>query len=802
MTEHIKINDTAPRAEYVGDGATKVFPAPFPFLATADLHVWIGDSQQAETTDFSVTGTGETSGGTVTFGVAPDDGDSVVIYRRADVERLSDFLPGSSLRANTLNDEFDRLTLSLQEVATRLDRALRLADHDHGAVPAALPSASARASRILSFDTDGHPIAGPETSIVTSLQTAVESATGSATAAAASASAAAGDAELVGDVAALVQNIPAASSATGDGATLTFTLTQQPVDAAALVVSLDGVLQHLSAFSVSGTDLTFTSAPPDGVSIEVRDLSSTAIVNAVDVSSLATVTAPIATLADIAADVSATATNADDISTVAADLNGANTIGSAVSSAGIAASSATGAAASETAASTSATEAAASATSAATSATNAATSQAAAETARTAALAAEASAEAAESSAVSSATAAAASASGAVAAVADAVGAAARGAFRGRFGKVPPAVLPFYLADVSGVTLTRATVGTAVSEQGGPEGSAIDTPRIEHDPSTSERLGLLLEPAATNLVKHSADQSNAAWVTNGGYFTRTGGQADPAGGTSATRLRCDIAGTSATQYLRQFSATNTYTNGKFTFWARRVTGTGNVRILGLNGSTGTALNITSSLTSDWQRFSHSGSAGAGFLYFGIGLESLNDEIDVAFFQCEGDISGEVSSFIETTTAAATRSADVATVDLSALAGFRPAGFTLLAEVVLLDTDGALMDIGTGSTSEVALDMQSGDLHVTGADSLDLTAASGLSVGDRLVIALRVQTDSVAVSVNGTTVVADPSHTLNGDADEMRLAATLSGSNPLACIVQQIAFFGPLPDSDLETMSNV
>ena len=99
-------------------------------------------------------------------------------------------------------------------------------------------------------------------------------------------------------------------------------------------------------------------------------------------------------------------------------------------------------------------------------------------------------------------------------------------------------------------------------------------------------------------------------------------------------------------------------------------------------------------------------------------------------------------------------------------------------------------------------MQSGDLHMTSSTGgLDLTAASGLSPGDRIVVALRMATDDVAVSVNGATAVTDSSHGLQVNADTMQLGADLSGGGGLPCTIGQVAILAPLPDATLEAMSN-
>lgn len=125
---------------------------------------------------------------------------------------------------------------------------------------------------------------------------------------------------------------------------------------------------------------------------------------------------------------------------------------------------------------------------------------------------------------------------------------------------------------------------------------------------------------------------------------------------------------------------------------------------------------------------------------------------------------------------------------------------MVVEAILGATDGTLLAIGAGTTSEIAVELDSGTLKLTGADSLDLTAAGGLSVGDSVTVALRILANDVAVSVGGATVATDSSHNMNGGSDEMSLGADLTGADNLSCIIRQVAFFGPLDDATLETMS--
>jgi hypothetical protein len=56
----------------------------------------------------------------------------------------------------------------------------------------------------------------------------------------------------------------------GDGETATFTLSVTPTNKDWITVNINGVLQLEDAYEVSGTTLTLDSAPPSGVSIDVR----------------------------------------------------------------------------------------------------------------------------------------------------------------------------------------------------------------------------------------------------------------------------------------------------------------------------------------------------------------------------------------------------------------------------------------------------------------------------------------------------------------------------------------------------
>jgi hypothetical protein len=66
-------------------------------------------------------------------------------------------------------------------------------------------------------------------------------------------------------------------SMTGDGSDTTLTLTINPVNENNTQVFIDGVYQNKSTYSISGTTLTFSTAPPSGSAVEVMTMTQTDI---------------------------------------------------------------------------------------------------------------------------------------------------------------------------------------------------------------------------------------------------------------------------------------------------------------------------------------------------------------------------------------------------------------------------------------------------------------------------------------------------------------------------------------------
>lgn len=64
---------------------------------------------------------------------------------------------------------------------------------------------------------------------------------------------------------------------TGDGSTTAFTMGADPLTENNTAVYIDGVYQQKNTYTQSGTTLTFSTAPPNGSSIEVNRISASAV---------------------------------------------------------------------------------------------------------------------------------------------------------------------------------------------------------------------------------------------------------------------------------------------------------------------------------------------------------------------------------------------------------------------------------------------------------------------------------------------------------------------------------------------
>ncbi len=119
------------KVSYAGDGATTVFSVPFLFLANADVTAILRDANGAETTwvegtDYTLTGAGNPSGGTLTATTAPATGEKLTIKRVVPLTQETDYPEGGQFPAQSHEDALDRGTMADQQLQEQIDRTVKL----------------------------------------------------------------------------------------------------------------------------------------------------------------------------------------------------------------------------------------------------------------------------------------------------------------------------------------------------------------------------------------------------------------------------------------------------------------------------------------------------------------------------------------------------------------------------------------------------------------------------------------------------------------------------------------------------
>ena len=232
----IDISNNNPRISYsVAAGVTQTsFAVPFEFFDDTDLNVYVDGVLKTITTDYTVTG-GSGSTGTITMTVVgATSGSTVVLTRDTTIERTTDFTAGVDINRAALNTQLDTLTAIGADVKDQAERAIRVSDLEI-APNLTLPSIANRADKLLSFDTEG----------AVTTQSAADLLTGSV----------------------LGANYTKASH-TGDGTIVAFSTTEAAGSKNNIQVYIDGIYQNKDTFSISGSTLTFSEAPPLNSAIE------------------------------------------------------------------------------------------------------------------------------------------------------------------------------------------------------------------------------------------------------------------------------------------------------------------------------------------------------------------------------------------------------------------------------------------------------------------------------------------------------------------------------------------------------
>lgn len=201
------ISSTTNRVAYTGNGSVDTYSYTFRVFANTDLLVTVKDTDDVETTlvlttDYTVTGVGDSGGGTVVLvdnnqDWIDADGDLVtgyeIVIRRVrpltqetEIRNQGEFFP------ETHEDAFDHLVMIDQQQQDEIDRSIKLPESIAGSTfDMELPADGLAASTVIMVNATGDGFtAGPTASEISGASSSASAAAASAAAASASASSA------------------------------------------------------------------------------------------------------------------------------------------------------------------------------------------------------------------------------------------------------------------------------------------------------------------------------------------------------------------------------------------------------------------------------------------------------------------------------------------------------------------------------------------------------------------------------------------------------------------------------------
>ena len=291
------------------------------------------------------------------------------------------------------------------------------------------------------------------------------------------------------------------------------------------------------------------------------------------------------------------------------------------------------------------------------------------------------------------------------------------------------------------ITFTRASVATYVDKNGLIKTVGVDEPRFDHDPTTGESLGLLIEESRTNLIAESIVDPNSG-LTSPAYWT-------PQEFSSPTQVTDPFGSNNAYQYLstggnvrsRILSAGNSnptqpdsvvgqqYT---FSIFAKTVNydtisfgssaapwGTDSTRVL-FNLTTGTVVSDISTMGSvssasmipygdGWWRLvvtSIPATVAVGIrLYIDLGLRGSTDDTHTTseglqLFGAQMETGAFSTSYIPTSGSTVTRAADLPYIEGTSFSSwYNPEGGAYVLDVIAYSYSSSFFGFGTSSYLE-------------------------------------------------------------------------------------------------------
>lgn len=375
----------------------------------------------------------------------------------------------------------------------------------------------------------------------------------------------------------------------------------------------------------------------------------------------------------------------------------------------------------------------------------------------------------------------------------------------------------------------NSAVASHFNELGLLKADAANVPRFNCNQNISK--GLLIEPAATNLVLQSEDFSNAAWTKTRSSVTANSIIA-PNGFLTADKLIEDTTA-STTHYV--ISAVSFAVDNEAEYAASVYLKAGErtkAEVLVVFGSTiyaqgfdlsdgtvyqvsigGTAVATNSTIESvgnGWYKCSlkqtTNGTTGSFRVILNNGSKVVyTGDGTSGVYAFGAQMTKTNSSYIPTTSAAVTRALDLATVTSAAFDYWRADEYSFLVSFTGNSIgDCCINDFHDGTANErIYLESNSGALTLKvvdgGVEQCSLSLGTVVT-GTEYRVAVAIKLNDIAASINGAACVTDTSATLP-TITAHNLGSNYAGANQMNGTLSLIrGYAARLPNSQLETLT--
>ena len=300
----ITISDTEPRVQYTATAGQTSFTVGFEFFDNADLKVFNGTSlltfsaSPADATEYSVSGAGQTGGGSITLGSpGATVNDVITISRDLAIARSTDFPTAGAFQIGSLNTELDKIIAMCQQLERDLKFSPKAAATTANTFDITFPNLVA--NKVLSVNSSGNGLEFSQD--ITNINTIAAIASDVTTVS--------GIASNVTTVAGAVTNINTVASNIANVNTVASNI-------ADIITVANDLNEAVSEIETVASDLQEASPEIDTVAGSITNVNTVGS-NIANVNTVGGISANVTTVAGISSNVTTVAGDSSDIQTVA-----------------------------------------------------------------------------------------------------------------------------------------------------------------------------------------------------------------------------------------------------------------------------------------------------------------------------------------------------------------------------------------------------------------------------------------------------------------------------------------------------